>query len=174
MTMSEETIPDRGAWHSDGRDRDHTGRARNARPRDASGRPLPRGEAGVDRVPEDLVLPPGQALAEAQRLIDESLPFQAHEILEGAWKAAEETERPLWQGLAQLAVGLTHTQRGNATGAVSLLRRGTERIEPFGADAPHGIDVPGLLAHGTALAARIERDGLDNVTAADLHPRLRR
>ncbi|WP_245607324.1 DUF309 domain-containing protein [Pseudonocardia spinosispora] len=173
MTMNEETIPDRGASHSEGRDRDPTGRARNARPRDASGRPLPRGEAGVDRVPEDLVLPPDEALAEAQRLLDEGLPFQAHEILEGAWKAAEKAERQLWQGLAQLAVGLTHSQRGNATGAVSLLLRGTERIEPFGPDAPHGIDVPGLVAHGAALAARIERDGLDHLTTADLQPRLR-
>ena len=49
------------------RDRDATGRARNARPRDGLGRPLPRGELGSERVPDDLVLPPQQSLAEAQR-----------------------------------------------------------------------------------------------------------
>jgi hypothetical protein len=37
----------------------------------------------VDRVPDDVVLPPRQALVEAQRLLDEGLPFHAHEILEG-------------------------------------------------------------------------------------------
>ncbi|MBO0849804.1 MAG: DUF309 domain-containing protein, partial [Pseudonocardia sp.] len=100
-----------------GRDRDHEGRARNARPRDASGRPLARGATGVDRVPEGLALPSDEALVEAQRLLDAGLPFQAHEVLEGTWKATTGAERALWQGLAQLAVGLTHAQRGNATGA---------------------------------------------------------
>jgi hypothetical protein len=37
------------------RDRDAAGRARNARPRDAAGRPLPRGATGEARVPDDLI-----------------------------------------------------------------------------------------------------------------------
>ncbi|RYZ25013.1 MAG: DUF309 domain-containing protein, partial [Propionibacteriaceae bacterium] len=44
------------------RERDARGRAQNARPRDALGRPLPRGAVGVERVPEDLVLEPVPAL----------------------------------------------------------------------------------------------------------------
>lgn len=155
------------------RDRDPRGRARNARPRDATGRPLAHGAPGVDRVPEDLVLAPVEALAEAQRLLDEGLPFQAHEVLEGAWKAATGPERTLWQGLAQLAVGLTHAQRQNATGAVALLERGVERIGAFAAEPPHGLDVAGLSARATALAARIRATGLTSVTPADLRPQLR-
>ena len=100
------------------RERDARGRAQNARPRDALGRPLPRGSVGVERVPEDLVLEPVPALAEAQRLLDAGMPFHAHEVLEASWKAAPEPERELWQGLAQLAVGLTHVLRGNPAGAV--------------------------------------------------------
>ncbi|MBW0111075.1 DUF309 domain-containing protein, partial [Pseudonocardia sp. KRD-182] len=46
------------------RDRDEAGRARNARPRDAAGRPLPHGADGVERVPEDLVLTADEAVAE--------------------------------------------------------------------------------------------------------------
>ena len=53
---------------------------------------------------------------EAQRLLDAGLPFHAHEVLEAAWKAAPPDERELWRGLAQLAVGLTHLQRGNGRG----------------------------------------------------------
>ncbi|HTF52436.1 MAG TPA: DUF309 domain-containing protein [Pseudonocardia sp.] len=155
------------------RDRDPRGRARNARPRDAAGRPLAHGAPGVERVPEDLVLAPVEALAEAQRLLDEGLPFQAHEVLEGAWKATTGVERTLWQGLAQLAVGLTHAQRRNATGAVSLLERGAERIGPFATEPPHGVDVAGLSAHATALASRIRATGLASVTSADLRPQLR-
>ena len=55
-------------------------------------------------------------------------PFHAHEVLEAAWKSGPAQERDLWQGLAQIAVGLTHARRGNARGAVALLRRGAERV----------------------------------------------
>jgi uncharacterized protein len=157
-----------------GRDRDPGGRARNARPRDAQGRPLRRGAAGVDRVPDDLRLAPDEALREAQRLLDEGLPFQAHEVLEGTWKDTDGPTRPLWQGLAQLAVGLTHARRGNPVGAVSLLRRGAERIAPFAARCPHRVDVPGLVEHARRLAERIEAGGLDGLDEPALRPHLTR
>lgn len=156
-----------------GRDRDELGRARNARPRDATGRPLRPGDTGVPRVPEDLVLNPDAALDEAQQLLDANLPFHAHEVLEAAWKAATGDERALWQGLAQLAVGLTHAQRGNATGAAALLERGAERIAPFAAGQPYGVDVDGLVEFGSGLAARIKTDRLRGLTEADRCPRLR-
>lgn len=53
------------------RDRDAGGRAKNARPRDGLGRPLPRGMTGIPTTPEDLVLPPAEALREAGRLLGE-------------------------------------------------------------------------------------------------------
>jgi hypothetical protein len=156
------------------RDRDAAGRARNARPRDASGRPLPRGTAeGVERVPDELVLTPDEAVTRAQELLDAGRPFTAHEVLEGAWKAADEPDRELWRALAQLAVGLTHAQRGNARGAVALLDRGAENLARWVGPVPAGLDVRGLLAHAEALARRIERDGLEGVTEHDLSPRLR-
>lgn len=156
------------------RDRDTEGRARNARPRDAFGRPMPHGSQGEERVPEDIVLEPAESLAEAQRLLDSGHPFHAHEVLEGAWKAAPSHERDLWQGLAQVAVGLTHAQRGNAKGAVSLLHRGAERVQPYADDPPHGISAESVTSHATELAGRIESDGLDEITPADLDPRLTR
>jgi len=137
---------------STARERDERGRPQNARPRDELGRPLPRGAQGVPRVPEDLVLPPAQALGEAQRLLDAGMPFHAHEVLEGVWKAAPERERDLWQGLAQLAVGLTHHLRGRPRGADVLLERGRSRIAPWGSAGPVAaegsgalVDVDGLL-----------------------------
>jgi uncharacterized protein len=65
-------------------------------------------------------------------------------------------ERDLWRGLAQLAVGVTHAQRGNTVGAARLLRRAADRISPWTADPPHGIDVPGLVEWATSAAERIE------------------
>jgi hypothetical protein len=154
------------------RDRDPTGRARNARPRDAQGRPLPHGAQGVDRVPEDVVLSPDDAVRQAQQLIDDGYPFHAHEVLEGTWKVTSGERRELWQGLAQLAVGLTHVQRGNPKGAATLLRRGADRIDPYAAEPPHGLDVAGLAHHARSLAHRIECDGLGAVSSVDLRPRL--
>lgn len=153
------------------RDRDPAGRARNARPRDAYGRPLPHGTEGEGRVPDDYAAAPEEALAEAQRLLDADRPFHAHEVLEAAWKSAPEAERELWQGLAQLAVGFTHVRRGNARGACALLRRGAGRIASY-ETAPHAIAAARLAREARALADRIERDGLDAVTDRDLTPRL--
>jgi hypothetical protein len=147
------------------RDRDDAGRARNARPRDALGRPLPYGAVGEERAPEGVVRPPDQALAEAQALLDAGRPFHAHEVLEDAWKSAPEGERELWRGLAQLAVGLTHALRGNATGAATLLARGADAIEPYAAAPPHGIDVPGLVRW-----AREQAPGTDVVPPPPLRP----
>lgn len=156
------------------RDRDEQGRARNARPRDELGRPLPRGAREQLRAAdEQAALPPEEALAEAQRLIDDGRPFYAHEVLEAVWHVAPEDERAFWQGLAQVAVGLTHVQRGNAVGAVTLLRRGVDKIGRHGGD-DHGVDIVGVVTAATALAARIEADGLDSVRPADLLLRLRR
>ena len=154
----------------EGRDRDELGRARNARPRDELGRPLPYGSPGVPRVPDDFVLPPLPALAEAQRLLDEGLPFHAHEVLEGSWKSAPEPERELWQGLAQLAVGLTHVRRGNAPGAVTLLTRARARVERYREPGAYGIDIAGLVSWVDDALVRLTRHPPDLEIAV---PRLR-
>jgi uncharacterized protein len=155
------------------RDRDAAGRPRNARPRDELGRPMPHGTAGVEGVPDDLALSADETLAEAQRLLDAGRAFQAHEVLESTWKAAPEVERELWRGLAQLAVGLTHARRGNAVGAVELIRRAANRVEEYAVQPPHSVDVVGLVAWAGALAIHIEQDGLVVLTLGDLTPRLR-
>jgi hypothetical protein len=126
------------------RDRDATGRPRNARPRDGLGRPLPRD--GSEPAPDPPALPPEQALAQAQALLDVGHAFTAHEVLEAVWKSTDGETRPLWRGLAQLAVGLTHLARGNAVGGRRLLERGAETLRPFAGASPYGVDVDGLLA----------------------------
>ncbi|MDX2355366.1 DUF309 domain-containing protein [Dietzia sp. PP-33] len=152
------------------RDRDDDGRARNSRPRDELGRPLPPGSVGVERIPEDLDLTPAESLTWAQDLLDRGLAFNAHEVLEGAWKSCPADERTLWQGLAQLAVGITHIQRGNVKGAMTLLERAAEGIGHQAGPAPHGVDAPGLVTYADGLIAELRR-GAD--PAPDqLNPRL--
>ena len=117
----------------------------NTRPRDALGRPLPYGSPGVERAPAGISRSPDETLCEAQRLLDDGLPFHAHEVLEDAWRSAPEAERELWRGLAQLAVGSTHAARGNRTGALALLKRGAAGTRPYAAAPPHGLDVDAIL-----------------------------
>lgn len=84
----------------------------------------------------------------ARRLVQEGRPFAAHEVLEARWKAGPEEERGLWQGLAQVCVGLTHAARGNRVGAVRLLERGAARVEQYeaGHGPAYGLDLTAIIA----------------------------
>jgi hypothetical protein len=131
-------------------------------------------------IPEELALAGPDAARLADELLSAGRPFHAHEVLEASWKSAPPHERDLWQGLAQLAVGLTHAHRGNARGAVTLLRRGADHVRGYQGTVesageggrPYGIDIAAVLAACDDLAARIERRGLADIPAADLRPRL--
>ena len=112
------------------RDRDPAGRARQARPRDRLGRPLPYGSEGVEPVSEE-PLPPLETISAAHELLAEGRPFSAHEVYEARWKAAPTAERDLWQGLAQLCVGVTHAERGNRPGALRLIGRARGRLDRY-------------------------------------------
>lgn len=138
------------------RDRDRAGRPRNARPRDQLGRPLPR-EAAGSLVEEELPDDPDELLAIGIAHFNARRFFQAHEAWETAWHPAPESERDFWQGMTQIAVGFTHFQRGNPTGACTLLRRGARRIEPYGRTF-RGIPCETLAAAAREAADAIERD----------------
>ncbi|WP_054816936.1 DUF309 domain-containing protein [Nocardia arizonensis] len=164
------------------RARDEAGRARNPRPRDRFGRPLPHGSVGVPRIPDDLDLPPQQTLTFAQQLLDDGLAFNAHEVLEAAWKNGPFAERMLWQGLAQYAVGITHIQRGNRKGARTLLTRAIARLDHDRSSGdsgerrdtalPYGIDRMGLIAHARTLLSALDTG--TPIEPDDLKPRLTR
>lgn len=140
---------------------------RDPRPRDRLGRPL-RHDSGVAVEPDPQPLPPVPSLEVAQSLLDDGRAFRAHEVLETAWKAAPAEERDLWRGLAQLAVGVTHAQRGNRHGAVSLLRRAAATLRPWERTAPYDVDVAGLRAWALRSADAVEADGVGIV--ADVPP----
>src|SRR6266487_2210787 len=108
----------------------------------------------------------------APRPVNPASPTTSRCRLRRRWKATTGAERDLWQGLAQIAVGLTHAQRGNTRGAVSLLRRGADRIRPYAAAAPYGVDVAAAVMSAEGLADRIERLGAGGLAPSDLRPRL--
>ncbi|WP_050055951.1 DUF309 domain-containing protein [Pseudarthrobacter siccitolerans] len=128
------------------RDRDALKRPRQARPRDALGRPLPYGSAGVEPVSEE-PLPPAKTLVLARTLVEGGRPFAAHEVLEARWKAGPDEERQLWQGLAQICVALTHAARGNSVGALRLFERGAARLQEYGSGEgrTYGLDLSAVV-----------------------------
>lgn len=152
------------------RDRDESGRPRSTRPRDALGRPLAQGSAGTARIPDDLDLLPAETLTYAKDLLDRGMAFNAHEVLEAAWKNGPDDEAMLWQGLAQLAVGITHIQRGNVKGALTLLRRASARLAHDDRPAPYAIDVDGLVDYTDALIDDLAAGA--EITPERLRPRL--
>jgi uncharacterized protein len=143
-------------------------------------------------VPDDLALAGADAARLADQLLRAGRPFHAHEVFEASWKSAPPQERDLWQGLAQIAVGLTHAHRGNARGAVTLLSRGARRVRAYQEQAgpsgelgyphgteppgqrghPYGMDIAAILAASDDLADRIGRTGLASIPPADLSPKL--
>jgi len=108
---------------------------------------LPYGATGVEAISEE-PLSPEATLAYARALLDDGRPFAAHEALEVRWKSCPDEERELWQGLAQLCVGLTHQARGNAVGASRLVERAAARLEAYQqASSPtYGLDLAVLIA----------------------------
>jgi predicted metal-dependent hydrolase len=141
------------------RERDDVGRPKNARPRDALGRPLPRGAPGALEA-EPPARTPEEALARGIDHFNAGRYFQAHEAWEEGWHPAPEGERDFWQGLTQVAVGLTHRLRGNAHGSATLLRRGAKRLKPYG-ETHMGIHIGEISAFAADAADRVEREGVD-------------
>ena len=103
------------------------------------------GVSGVEPVSED-PLPPGPTIEAARALLAEGRPFSAHEVFEARWKDAPTAERDLWQGLAQLCVGSTHRERGNARGARTLWQRALRRLTTYATtDQPtYGLDLDAI------------------------------
>jgi hypothetical protein len=145
------------------RDRNAEGRPENARPRDRYGRPLARDavdELGDRPDPAEVVGSVDEALREAATLFDQRRFFEAHEFLEWVWKSdqVDSRDRDFWKGVTQVAVGFAHTQRGNDSGAVTLLQRAVRHIAPY--PSPYcGIDVEALATAALAVARRVEQDG---------------
>lgn len=57
--------------------------------------------------------------------------FEAHEILEEAWRAERRPIRELYRGILQVGVACYHAQRNNFTGAVKMFQRSKIWLKPF-------------------------------------------
>ena len=107
---------------------------------------MPYGSVGVEPVSEE-PLPPAATISYAHELLIKGRPFSAHEVYEARWKAGPDSERELWQGLAQLCVGITHAERGNRIGALRLVGRARRRLETYSdtGGPSYGLDLKHII-----------------------------
>ncbi|MEV1198788.1 DUF309 domain-containing protein [Microbispora rosea] len=112
-------------------------------------------------MPDDYAPTAEEALEEARKLLAAGRPFHAHEVLEARWKTGPDEERELWQGLAQICVGLTHIQRGNLSGAAALLTRGSARLGAYGSTRPYRLDLRALAVEADAVTTAIDEGNAD-------------
>lgn len=135
----------------------------SARPRDRFGRPLARGapdELPEREEPDEVVRSADEAFDRAVSLFDEQRFFEAHEFFEWIWKSDETppSDRDFWKGVTQVAVGCVHTQRGNATGALTLLERAVAYLSPY--PSPHrGVDTAALIGAARQVAEVVRARG---------------
>ncbi len=71
--------------------------------------------------------------------------FDAHEVLEEAWRAAEPDERDFFRGLVHVAVAWYQAGRGNRVGCERQLEKAARRLAPY-APVHRGLDLKTLLA----------------------------
>jgi CheY-like chemotaxis protein len=101
----------------------------------------------LQRDHEELVFACQQALADlAMRGIEEfnhGKYYEAHELLEEAWKEDQTPGRDLYQGILQVAVAYMQIERGNYRGAVKMFLRLRQWIDLL-PDVCRGVDVAQL------------------------------
>lgn len=86
--------------------------------------------------------------------------FEAHEVWEEIWLQAPQSEKPLLQGLIQIAAALHHYKRGNLTGAKSLLAAGIAKVQAF-PDSHRGVHLYRLLKDLDNCGAKIQDSGFE-------------
>ncbi len=99
-------------------------------------------------------------------LLDAEEYYQAHEDLEHAWLNASELEGYLYRSLLQLSVAYLHVIRGNYAGAVKMMLRIRQWIEPL-PDRCRGIDVATLKDIVQNLTDALEEAGAEGISELD-------
>ena len=77
--------------------------------------------------------------------------FEAHEVLEDVWRAADRAERDFFQGLVHVAVAWYQAGRGREVACRSQLAKAERRLTPY-RPTHRGLDVADVLAQVRAAA----------------------
>jgi hypothetical protein len=92
--------------------------------------------------------------------------YRCHDDLEAAWRQDEGHGRILYQGILQLGITLYQIQRGNYRGAVKMLLRLRQWLDPLPA-ACRGVDVASVREMVTAVHNAMQSLGPDQLDQFD-------
>ena len=92
--------------------------------------------------------------------------YQCHDDLEEAWRQDEGDGRILYQGILQTGIALYQIQRGNYRGAVKMLLRLRQWLDPL-PDTCRGVDVAGVKVMVTAVNDAVHTLGPDQLDQFD-------
>jgi uncharacterized protein len=84
-------------------------------------------------------------IGEGLALVRDGRGFDAHELFEELWRAADPPERDLYQGLVHVAVATYQDGRGNEAGRTRQLEKALRRLARY-APAYADVDIDALLA----------------------------
>jgi predicted metal-dependent hydrolase len=89
-------------------------------------------------------LPEEEVLRRGGALYDDGMYWEAHEVWEEVWRRRKgRPDRDFLKGMIQGAAGTWHLSQGNYKGAVSVLSRAIDYLEPY-LPSREGIDVEGF------------------------------
>jgi predicted metal-dependent hydrolase len=86
--------------------------------------------------------------------------FEAHEVLEDAWRAADPVEKDFFQGLVHVTVAWYQAGRGDRVGCERQLAKAERRLSPF-APTHRGVDLEAVLSQVGAAAITVEGGSLE-------------
>jgi uncharacterized protein len=118
-----------------------------------------------DSNPANLPPHPGLGLDRGIALFNQGQYYACHDVLEALWMEANPLDKPFYQGILQIAVGLYHLGNHNWQGAMVLLGEGVNRLRPFEPDY-QGVAVARLVDCGWAWLMALQQGGKPQV--ADL------
>jgi uncharacterized protein len=99
-------------------------------------------------------------------LFNEGEYFEAHEVLEAAWRAEPGPVRELYRGILQISVAYYHLLRGNYPGAVKMFNRSRTWLDPFPGQC-RGIDLAKFRLDFTQVEAQMYRLGPERLRHID-------
>ncbi len=100
------------------------------------------------------------------RLLNEGRYFEAHEELEGAWRAEKGKIRGLYQGILEAAVTYLHITRGNYHGAVKVYGRSMRWLKDW-PETCRGVHVGQLRRDLAEAVLEVQRLGEKGIGAFD-------
>jgi uncharacterized protein len=115
-------------------------------------------------------LPEEEVLRRGGALYDDGMYWEAHEVWEEVWRRRKgQPDRDFLKGMIQGAAGMWHLSQGNYKGAMSVLGRAIDYLEPY-LPAREGIDVGGFqraLRRARSASARSLETGEPPPAAVD-------